>query len=493
MQVSERGFSEEAVYVHLHGVKNKLGNLLPSETLMPRELIIPGVSVQVVKEIVPAPLTPSGVVGMLGTSPRGPILEPTPVTSYREFADKFGADPNYTLTRDVKLAFYNGVFEVFVTRVEGTGGRNATLVLKAAKKRDAIRLESKIPGSAGNSVRVEVDKGTVDNSVMLRFTYGDKVEFYDALKMDPAGDSYLVNVLNSKSTLVKVEDLKPPALEFPDTNPLPIDTKLDGGTSAPPKMEDWETALEGLEGEPDVDAVYAADVDDTKIHAIINAHCQNMSSDAKNRIGVGTVSRGESIKDIVTRAQGVKSDRFVLVAPYGCAGAVVGLMSKLRYYESPTFKSLQGLTPQDIWTPQQKRYFPSEIMELLKAGVLPIDLHRERGIIAVKGITTTKEQISVTRISDRAVRGVKNVSDNFIGTLNSPGGRLALREKLTEFLTAMEKEGALVPSTDEKSPAFLVEVYSSELDFAQGIVRVDIAVRPVRAMDYIYSTITVQA
>ena len=75
---------------------------------MPRELIIPGVSVQVVKEIVPAPLTPSGVVGMLGTSPRGPILEPTPVTSYREFADKFGADPNYTLTRDVKLAFYNG-------------------------------------------------------------------------------------------------------------------------------------------------------------------------------------------------------------------------------------------------------------------------------------------------------------------------------------------------------------------------------------------------
>jgi len=102
---------------------------------MPRELIIPGVSVQVVKEIVPAPLTPSGVVGMLGTSPRGPILEPTPVTSYREFADKFGADPNYTLTRDVKLAFYNGVFEVFVTRVEGTGGRNATLVLKAAKKR----------------------------------------------------------------------------------------------------------------------------------------------------------------------------------------------------------------------------------------------------------------------------------------------------------------------------------------------------------------------
>jgi tail sheath protein len=460
---------------------------------LPRELIIPGVSIEVVKEIVPQSLTPSGVVGMLGTSPRGPILEPTPVTTYREFAEKFGADPNYSLTRDVKLSFLNGVFEVFVTRIEGAGGKTAALLLKGAKKRDTIRMESKVPGAAGNSIRVEVDKGTIDNSVMMRITYGERSEFYDALKMDSTSDAYLVNTLNLKSSLVKAEDLKPPAIEFPDNNPLPIDVKLEGGTSAPPKFEDWERALEGLEGEPDVDAVYAADVDDPKIHAIINAHCQNMSTDAKNRIGVGTVGKGESIKDMVARAQGIKSDRFVLTAPNGIAGAVVGLISKLRYYDSPTFKPLQGLAPADIWTPAQRRFYPSEIMELLKAGILPVDLHRERGIIVVKGITTTKEQISVTRISDRAVRGVKNVSDNFIGTLNSPGGRIALREKIREFLSSMEKEGALVPSTDLKNPAFMTDVYSSQLDFAQGIVRVDIAVRPVRAMDYIYSTITVQA
>jgi len=70
---------------------------------------------------------------------------------------------------------------------------------------------------------------------------------------------------------------------------------------------------------------------------------------------------------------------------------------------------------------------------------------------------------------------------------------VALRQKLTEFLMTMEREEAIVPSVDLKQPPFLVDVYSSELDFAQGIVRVDIAVRPVRAMDYIYATITVQA
>src|SRR5712692_6639775 len=397
---------------------------------MPRELIIPGVSIAVVKEIVPQQLTPSGIVGILGTSERGPSLEPTPVTSYREFADKFGADPNSTLTRDVKLAFYNGVFKVFVTRIEGAGGKSASLVLKGAKKRDTLRLESKVPGASGNSIRVEVDKGSLDSTVMMRVTHGERSEFYDTLKMDPASDNYAVNTINARSALVRAEDLKPTGIDIADSNPLPIDSRLDGGTSAPPRMEDWEKALEGLEGEADVDAVYAADVDDPKIHAIINAHCQNMSTDAKNRIGVGTGGRNESIKDIVARAQGIKSDRFVLVAPYGCAGAVVGLMSRLRYYESPTFKPIQGLSPQDIWVSPQRRYYPSEIMELLKAGVLPIDLHKERGIIAVKGITTTKEQISVTRIADRAVRGVKNVSDNFIGTLNSPGGRLALKEKI---------------------------------------------------------------
>jgi hypothetical protein len=35
-------------------------------------------------------------------------------------------------------------------------------------------------------------------------------------------------------------------------------------------------------------------------------------------------------------------------------------------------------------------------------------------------------------------------------------------------------------------------LHSSQADFAQGIVRVDIAVRPVRAIDFIIATILVQ-
>jgi hypothetical protein len=124
--------------------------------------------------------------------------------------------------------------------------------------------------------------------------------------------------------------------------------------------------------------------------------------------------------------------------------------------------------------------------------VLALELQRGRGIVVEKGISTSGEQISVTRVADHAVRGVKDIADLFIGTLNTEDGRMALKQKITEFFLGMENEGAIVPSVDGSEPSFKVDVYSSEQDFGQGIVRVDIAVRPVRAIDYIYATITVE-
>jgi phage tail sheath protein FI len=98
----------------------------------------------------------------------------------------------------------------------------------------------------------------------------------------------------------------------------------------------------------------------------------------------------------------------------------------------------------------------------------------------------------VTRVADEAIRETKAISENFIGELNTEQARTALKQQIVSTLTRMERAGALVPSTDGKDPAFIVDVYSTQLDFAQGIVRVDIAVRPVRAVDYIYATIRVK-
>ncbi|HTY90431.1 MAG TPA: phage tail sheath subtilisin-like domain-containing protein [Methanocella sp.] len=448
--------------------------------------ILPGVEIQVIKEIVPQQLNPSGVVALIGTTEKGEPLVPMPVSSYAEFADKFGSSEKFTVTRDAKQAFQNGVFQVVVVPISGQNGTKATLTLKDHKGRDTAIFTAKSSGEEGNKITIKVEAVESSDLVRLAISDGANVEIYDGVNMNPSGNNYLVDSINKKSALITAEDQHSKS-KSPDNNPEAGETVLSGGVTGVVSKADYEAALDKLEAEPDVDIVAACEVIDPEIHALIEAHCLKMSIDAKNRIGLGTVSRGESIKDISNRTLVMSSDRFVLVAPYGCLGAVAGLMSRLNYYESPTFKPISGIAK------LERTYTPSEEMEMLKAGVMPLEAQRGRGIVVVKGISTSKEQISVTRIADHAVRSVKSVADLFIGTLNSPSGRAALKGKISELLSRMESEGALVPSTDGKEPPFLVDVYSSELDFAQGIVRVNIAVRPVRAMDYIYATIKVEA
>jgi hypothetical protein len=263
---------------------------------------------------------------------------------------------------------------------------------------------------------------------------------------------------------------------------------LTGGEDA--AASDYAAALDRLVDEGDVDMVLASLPPTTsadlrkQVYADVTSHCNRMSRDCKGRVGFGEIKAGQKLGEAVSMTSSLVSDRFVMVAPQGVVGAVAGMVGALRYFESPTFKAISvgGLSP--LGTEDQQ--------ELLKGYVVPVVTERGRGTIVIRGLTTDGDQLSVRRVADHAVRGVKMIGDKFIGRLNNADGRTALKQKLTEFLLQMAKEGALVPSTDGKDPAFKVDVYSSQADFALGIVRVDVAVRPVRAIDFIYATILVQ-
>ena len=113
-------------------------------------------------------------------------------------------------------------------------------------------------------------------------------------------------------------------------------------------------------------------------------------------------------------------------------------------------------------------------------------------MIVVKGLLTSGMQINVRRTANKAVRDVQALAERYIGLLNNDGNRRALLQQVIALLGQMERDGALVPSTDGKDPAFAAAVYSSQNDAALGIVRIDIAVRPVRSIDYVYATILVK-
>jgi hypothetical protein len=189
---------------------------------------------------------------------------------------------------------------------------------------------------------------------------------------------------------------------------------------------------------------------------------------------------------VLDHADDVRSDAFVLVTPPGAEGALAGLLGLQDYFASPTFKTVSALGVPLVPYPD------AQIESLVKGNVVVIAKRRGLGTIVVKGVSTKGRQINVQRTANKAVRDAKAVAQVYIGRLNDDGARIALRQQLLAMFGRMERDGALVPSTDGTSPAFAVQVFSTQDDFANGIVNVDIAVRPVRAIDYVYARILVQ-
>src|SRR5690606_38130149 len=133
----------------------------------------------------------------------------------------------------------------------------------------------------------------------------------------------------------------------------------------------------------------------------------------------------------------------------------------MRPHDSPTFENvpLFGVDP--------ARYRESELNRLLGSAInlCVVQARQGRGVVVLKGIDTTGDQISVTRVADQCIRETKAIPENFIGELNTADARAALRQQIVATFTRMERENALVPSTDGTDPAFTVEVYSTQLDF----------------------------
>ena len=343
---------------------------------------------------------------------------------------------------------------------------------------------------AGLSVRVDqVDADTVNVTVFQR---GEQEKF-TGLTMDPDDPNYLPFVLATGSNLVRFVPLSSrTSNQMPDATPQPV--VFAGGTS--PTVQQYEDAINRLADDSRIDLVLAsmeagrADAEVRQIHQALGAHAVAMAEDAAPRIALGSITANE-VKDldqIREHSALVRSRRFVLVAPPGAEGAVAGLVGRLDPQESPTFKPvpLFGINPATFRQGELNRLLGST------TNLCVVEDRVGHGVIVLRGIDTTGDQISVTRVADIAIRETKNIAENFIGELNSAEARLALRQQIGATFTRMQREGALVPSTDGTDPAFLVDVYSTQLDFAQGIVRIDIAIRPVRAIDYIYATIRVK-
>jgi hypothetical protein len=467
-------------------------------------LIVPGVEVKVVKDVLTPQLAPSGVLGLIAVTEIQPPGGVGRAASWNSFAESFGAASAFSAP-EATQALANGVFELVVSAVDAATTTAASIDIPAdAGGGKAFTLTARAGGIWANGLVVTIelrsiatskDDGTADTPIKVfdltvQRPGGSDVETFRNLSMDAASPRYVGTVVSLQSQIVTVTDIdkKKGPKGSDDKTPYLLAGGKDAGRA------DYQAALDKLVNEPDVDMVLVSvqDVSNlprlAQIYADLIAHCDRMSTRSQGRVAfAGVPGSTEALirTNSATLVNSLVSDRLMLVAPFNTVGAVAGMVGSLDFFQSPTFKrlALGGVSPAIGVESQQ---------ELLQENVVPIVAQRGRGVIVVRGLTTDGDQVSVRRVADRAVRGVKTIGEQFIGRLNNELGRGALKQNLIGFLVQMEKDGAIVPSTDGKDPAFKVNVYSSQADFAQGIVRVDMAVRPVRAIDYIYATVLVQ-
>ena len=380
-----------------------------------------------------------------------------------------------------------------------TGGRNrgAALALGAAPGDEALVELVPVQGAAG-PLAVEISQGTgIDGTTpvvqLSVFVGGELVEAYADATMDPDDERYLPRLLEDESQLLRALDL---SLRSRTTS-LPAGTsrlfRLEGGMS--PSADDYQDALDRLEMAEEVDLVIASvadqhpDAEVRTVHQAVAPTARRWPTSPATASGSARspTRRRATCGMVLDHADDVRSDHFVLSAPARTEGALAGLLGRQDYFQSPTFKTIASLDAPAGPVPRRR-----SSRSWSRGNVVAINERRRLGIIVIKGVLTSGRQINVQRTANKAVREVKAIADRYIGLLNNDGNRNSLLQQVTAMLLQMELDGALVPSTDGLDPAFKVDVRSSQNDFASGIVRVDIAIRPVRSIDYVYATILVR-
>lgn len=363
--------------------------------------------------------------------------------------------------------------------VDATVASTVYFKLKAADGIDATGLTVNVSGK--------------EDDITIDVLQNGLQETFSKLTLNPDSDLYLPDVLLTQSRLIRAQPLKSATGQAAFPAAMAI-TKFAGGVS--PGVAAYEAAIQRLGEDSRIDLILAsiepkrADSEVHRIHQALVAHAVTMADAGAPRIAFGSVTAAEAddLDKIKAHASLVRNRRFVLVSPPRAEGAVAGMIGRMTPKDSPTYKTvpLFGITPAN--------YSESKLNRLLGPGtnLLVVQDRAGRGVIVLKGHDLTGDQISVTRVADIAIRETKAISENFIGQLNSEDARVALKQQLVSTFIRMEREGAIVPSTDGKDPAYVVDVYSTTLDFAQGIVRIDIAIRPVRSIDYIYATLRIK-
>ncbi|GAA4434930.1 phage tail sheath subtilisin-like domain-containing protein [Actinokineospora soli] len=244
----------------------------------------------------------TAVAAFVGFAERGPLHEPVLVTNWTQFKANFGDFvPGCYLAHAVYGYFQNGGGTAYVVRVgaspngsaEGNGHHPVPKAdLPAAEGRAALTVAARSPGDADLAVEVEPDGEDTFKLVVKKG--GQPVETFEGVTAK-RGPNYVATVVQQKSKLITVEEVKGKQLAVPSPGETALTPPADA--NLPAKIDSGEyvgnaadrTGFAGLEAideitmlcVPDLMAAFQAGAlseEDVKaVQLAMIAHCELMA------------------------------------------------------------------------------------------------------------------------------------------------------------------------------------------------------------------------
>ena len=466
-----------------------------SETI--GEMIIPGTYIDVRSEgLIGVGGISTGNIGVVGTASRGPVGRVVVLGSYADALDTFGSYDRWpdavteqpkalSLTRTLQQLFAGGASSVYAVRISSVADMaSMNWTLTSATDAALITLQASSPGTWANAIKAAL-AAPDGQPVTLTLALGRTKETFSGAN---AGE--LAQDIRSGSRFVTVTG---PADADRGTVPkkLVASTTAGGPDGAQITTTEVATGLAALENQP-VNFIVVAGVDANTGAAPVLAHLEATENEGRERMAVMGASSDEPATIATNDASKASSPRLILVAPgivaddaarageanttvklpaSYAAALVAGKLSTLAPHVSLTNQTVQAndLT-REYNRAAQKQLLGTQVLALVK----------NLGIRALKGITTDTgafRQISVRRIVDYAKAGVRIGANPYIGRLNNPRVRAALKATLDGFLAGMV--------LDEMLTAYQLDVSATRAQEITGQAVVTMTLQPTFSIDYI--------
>lgn len=146
----------------------------------------------------------------VGTNAAGGPTDPTFITSWAQFAQRFGGFGSGAdlLPFSVYEFFNNGGGGCYIVRAVNANAVTATKTFNdtEATPKPALTVSALAPGVYGNNITVAIAAGSTANFVQVTITNtaSNAVEVYNDVTMDPSSSRNLLSVINGASSLVSV-------------------------------------------------------------------------------------------------------------------------------------------------------------------------------------------------------------------------------------------------------------------------------------------------